>query len=458
MKCGFFVSLLLALPLAAQPPADLDRKLTDKISATLKQSGAPSASVAVVQDGKLVFAKAFGKASLEPDRPATAETRYAVGSISKQFTAAAVLLLEEEGKLSLDDKVSKYFPALTRAGDISIRQLLSHTSGYEDYAPQDYLIPEWTKATTPQAVLDTWARKPLNFEPGTKWQYSNTNFVLAGVICEKVSGQPLLTILRDKIFQPLGMSSAVDWTVNQSSPADATAYTRFAGGPPRPVGREGAGWYFGAGELAMTPSDLAKWNIAFLRKQVLSPRSYEDFTREVLLTNGDATHYALGLTLGEYNRIPTISHGGEVSGFLSTNTVYPTRNAAITVLTNEDGMNVYTQLSNQIATILLLPEEPAAAAKDTTQTRTILEGLLHGKIDRALFTGNANSYFTATALGDIRKSLAALGKLQSVTRTNENLRGGMTHRSYSAVFKTKTVSLNIYVMPDGKYEQFLVMF
>ena len=227
---------LAALPLAAQSPSDFDRKLTDKIVATLKESTAPSASVAVVLDGKLVFAKAFGMASISPDRPATTETRYAVGSISKQFTAAALLLLQEQGKLSLDDKVSRYFPNLTRADEVTIRQLLSHTSGYEDYAPQDYLIPDWTKPTTPMAVVEGWARKPLNFEPGTKWQYSNTNYVLAGEIFEKASGQPLLAFLKEKIFQPLGMASAADWGI--AMPTDAAAYTRFAGGPPRPeIGR-----------------------------------------------------------------------------------------------------------------------------------------------------------------------------------------------------------------------------
>jgi len=442
-----FACVAAVLPLAAQPPADLDRKLSDKIAATLKESGAPSASVAVVLDGKLVFAKAFGKA--------TAETRYAVGSISKQFTAAAILLLQEQGKLSLDDKVSKYFPDLTRAGEVTIRQLLSHTSGYEDYAPQDYLIPEWTRPTTPQAILDRWARKPLNFEPGTKWQYSNTNYVLAGEIFEKASGQPLVAFLKEKIFQPLGMQSAGDCAV--ASPNDAAAYTRFAGGPPRPVGREANGWYFAAGELCMTPSDVARWDMAFLRKEILSAQSYEEFTRQVRLTNGDTTHYALGLSVDEFNHIPTISHSGEVSGFLASNTVYPTRNSAIVVLTNEDGVSLMGPITTQVATILFLPEEPAAAEKDTQQVRSILEGLAKGKMDRALFTGNANSYFAAQALRDMRQSLTAHGKLGALTRTSETLRGGMIHRGYRAVFQKKTVSLNIYVMPDGKYEQFLVV-
>jgi len=446
--------LTLALPLAAQQGSDLDRKLSEKVTATLKETSAAGASVALVKDGQLVFAKAFGKASIDPDRPATAVTRYAVGSISKQFTAAALLLLQEQGKLSLDDKVSRYFPALTRAGEVTIRQLLTHTSGYEDYAPQDYIIPEWQQPITAQAILDRWAKKPLNFDPGTKWQYSNTNYVLAGEIFEKASGQGLLAFLHERIFAPLGMQSAGD--CSESSPVDAAAYTRFALGPPRPVKREAAGWYFAAGELCMTPSDLAKWDIAFLRRQILSAKSYDEFTREARLQNGDLTHYALGLQVGEFSRIPLISHSGEVSGFISYNGVYPTRNGAVVVLTNEDGIGLIGPISSQMATIAFLPEEPPTQQKITDQVKTILEGFRGGNIDRSLFTANANSYFTAAALRDIQKSLAGVGKLKSVTRTSETLRGGMTHRSYRATYAKKTLSLNIYAMADGKYEQFMI--
>lgn len=450
------IALLLApLVLLAQPAAELDRKLTDKITATLKQAGAPSVSVAVVKDGKLVFAQAFGKASLSPDRPATTATRYAVGSISKQFTAAALLLAQEAGQLSLDDKVAKYFPDLTRAGDITIRQLLTHTSGYEDFAPQDYIIPEWTRPIEMHTILDKWAKKPLNFEPGTKYQYSNTGYVLAAAIFEKATGQPLVAFLKSRIFQPLGMPSAGD--CSDHSPDDASAYTRFASGPPRPVAREANGWYIGAGELCMTPTDLAKWDMAFLRKEILSPQSYQQFTHEATLANGDLTHYALGLSMGEFNRIPTISHSGEVSGFISSNTVYPTRGGAVIVLTNEDGINLIGPVTTQAATIAFLPEEPQAASDQANkQTREILDALQKGKIDRALFTANANSYFTDTALQDIRKSLAAVGKFKSLTKVNEGLRGGMTHRTYRAAYEKKTFTLNIYVMPDGKYEQYMV--
>jgi CubicO group peptidase (beta-lactamase class C family) len=455
MRIFALILLIFALPLGAQTAPDLERKVSDKIIATLQENRATSASVAVVLGGKLAFAKAFGKATIDPPKPATPETRYAVGSISKEFTAACLLLLQEQGKLSLDDKVAKYFPDLTRASEISIRQLLSHTSGYEDYAPQDYIIPAWTHSTTPRDVMDHWAKKPLNFDPGMKWQYSNTNYVIAGEIVEKASGEPLLTFLRTRIFDPLGMGSAGDCFESPSA-ADATAYTRYAGGPPRSAKREATGWYFAAGELCMTPNDLAKWDTAFLRKEILSAQSYDEFAREMHLANGDRTGYALGLSISEFHRIPVISHGGEVSGFISSNNIYPTRNAAIVVLTNEDGLNLTGPILNAIATAALLPEEPAQSKQADAQAKAILLSLRQGEIDRNFLTANCNSYFTQLVLRDISSSLKPLGKLKSFTRASETLRGGMTHRAYTAQFEKKTVRLNIYVMPDGKYEQFMV--
>jgi CubicO group peptidase (beta-lactamase class C family) len=143
-------SLLSAADSNDFPTTQLDQK----ISATLAAYGAPSVSVAIVRNGTLAYARAFGQADLAGHRAAEVTTRYAVGSISKHFTAAAILLAQEQGKLSLDDKVAKYLPDLTRANEVTIRQLLSHTSGYEDYAPQDYMIAEWAKPTTPDAIMN----------------------------------------------------------------------------------------------------------------------------------------------------------------------------------------------------------------------------------------------------------------------------------------------------------------
>ena len=415
--------------------------------------GVPSVSVAVIQNGRLVFTKAFGDSQLSPARSATFTTRYAVGSISKQFTAAALLLEEEAGKVSLDEKVAKYLPGLTRANEVTIRELLSHTSGYEDYAPQDYLIPSWTDPTTPEAIMNRWAKKPLNFAPGTEWQYSNTNYVIAGTILEKVSGEKLLPFLTGHFFKPLGMTSAGD--CDAKSPEDATAYTRYALGPPRQVGREGSGWFFAAGELCMTAGDLAKWDESFLAHKILSAKSYGEFTQEVKLRNGKGTHYALGLDVQDWKGTRRISHSGEVSGFLASNTIFPAKQAGVVVLTNEDGVNLIGPLSAEIGSLLVDPHA-AADEKLDAEVRSILENLQKGQVPRKEMTDNANAYFSTEALNDYKDSLAPLGSLEVLSRQSKTGRGGMTHLAYRAHFQKNTVALNIYVMPDGKFEQFLV--
>ena len=353
------VSLFCASALWAQTSEPQTAEFDQTVASAVAATGVPSASVAVVANGQITYAKAFGKADVEKNLVANSHTRYAAGSISKQFTVAAMLLAQEQGKVSLDDKVSKYYPDLTRANEITIRELLSHTSGYEDYAPQDYMIPEWTKPIDADTILDRWAKKPLNFDPGTRWQYSNTNYVLAGKIFEKATGQSLVPFLRERIFEPLGMISTGDCEEHTSE--DATAYTRYALGPPRPVAREANGWYFAAGELCTTASDLARWDIAFLQKRVLSAKSYDEFTRETKLKDGKPTHYALGLGVGDLHGIPMISHSGEVSGFLAINRVFPSKDVGVIVLSNQDGVNLIGPLSQDIALLMIEPHATSSA-------------------------------------------------------------------------------------------------
>ena len=271
---AFFIFILLATSLLqAQTPAPISAALREKIDAIAKQAltstGVPSASIAIVQAGAITYLQAYGDGRIEPHTPALPSMRYSIGSISKQFTAAAVLLLAEQGKLSLDDPASRFVPNLTRGNEVTIRELLSHTSGYQDYWPQDYVPPFMLQAITADKILDQWARKPLDFEPGTDWQYSNTNFVIAGLIVEKASGEPLLQFLSEHIFTPLGMKSVMNIDQNRLAETDATGYLRYALGPPRLAPKEGKGWLFAAGELAMPAEDLAKWDISMINQTVL---------------------------------------------------------------------------------------------------------------------------------------------------------------------------------------------
>jgi D-alanyl-D-alanine carboxypeptidase len=447
------------LPATAQVPSTLSPELRHKIdqaaSEVLTKTGVPSASVAIVKDGQIAYLQAYGDARLEPRTAARPEMRYSVGSISKQFTATAILLLQEQGKFSLDDKVAKFIPDLTRANEVTIRQLLSHTSGYQDYWPQDYVPPFMLQAITANRILDLWARKPLDFDPGTKWQYSNTNFVIAGVIVEKASGMPLLDFLHQKIFDPLGMKSVTNTDQEKLGASDPAGYMRYALGPLRPAPKEGRGWLFAAGELAMTASDLARWDVSIVDQKVLKPSSYKEFETEVLLKNGVGTGYGLGIhvTSGSGRRV--LAHDGEVSGFTSQNTVFPDEHIAIVVLTNQDAVGAPAQIALDLAPLLFAAEDPETTRK-LDQARNIFAGLQRGTVNRSLFTDNANSYFSEPALKDFASGLAALGTPQEFTQTRQGLRGGMLLRVYRVKFPQKTLQVWTYEMPDGKLEQYQV--
>ncbi|HSS01607.1 MAG TPA: serine hydrolase domain-containing protein, partial [Kofleriaceae bacterium] len=344
-------------------PANIDRIATK----VLADTGVPSAVVAAVFDGKIAYVHAYGDARLDPKTAAKPEMRYSIGSISKQFTAAALLLLAEDGKLTIDDKVSKYVPDLTRGDDISIRQLLSHTSGYPDYAPQDYMVPEWEKPIDARQILDRWARKALEFEPGTKWQYSNTNFVIAGLIVERVAGVPLFDLLTERVFKKLGMASVANSDRAKLTEADAQGYFRRALGPLHPAPHEGPGWMYAAGELAMTAEDLAKWNIAMIQQAILSPASYRQLETEVLLANGAGTRYGLGVGVTLVQGRRELRHGGEVSGFVAANLVMPDDKIAVAVLTNQDASGAASRIADRTRDALLR----AASAPSQESSRLV---------------------------------------------------------------------------------------
>jgi CubicO group peptidase (beta-lactamase class C family) len=435
--------------------ADVTARVDRAAQQVLAETGVPSASIAIVKNGQVVYVHAYGNARLEPPVPARPEMAYSIGSVSKQFTATAILMLMEQGKLSLEDPVSKFLPTLTRANDITIRELLSHTSGYEDYWPQDYVPPTMARAITAAEIMEEWARKPLDFEPGTKWEYSNTNYVIAGVIVEKVSGEPLLQFLQEHVFAPLKMRGIENVDLKALPEADATGYMRYALGPPRLAPKEGPGWLFAAGELAMPAEELAKWDIGMLNETLLKPASYKEMETAVKLKNGESTGYALGLQTGPINGHRTLRHGGEVSGYVSQNYVFPDDHAAVVVLTNQDASSAAGLIGQQISELILVAKKDSGAEKQQ-RDRKILEELQHGRIDRALFTSNANAYFTNQALTDYGSSLGPLGAIQQFIPSAEEGRGGMIFRAYRITFEKTKVVVTIYEMPDGKIEQYLV--
>jgi CubicO group peptidase (beta-lactamase class C family) len=449
--------LVAASLLQAQASVPISAELREKVDAIVRQAltttGIPSASVALVQAGAITYLQAYGDGRIEPPTPALPSMRYSIGSISKQFTATAVLLLAEQGKLLLDDPVSRFVPNLTRGNEVTIRELLSHTSGYQDYWPQDYVPPFMLRVVTADKILDQWARKPLDFDPGTEWQYSNTNFVIAGLIVEKASGEPLLQFLSEHIFAPLSMKSVMNIDQNRLTETDAAGYLRYALGPPRLAPKEGKGWLFAAGELAMPAEDLAKWDVSMINQTVLQPASYAQMEKEVVLKNGLGTRYGLGVDVRQEFGQRAIEHGGEVSGFTAHDMVFPDARMAVVVLVNEDSVGTSEDIAREIAALLFRESD---AGKQEEQSREIFGALQQGKINRALFTDNCNSYFTEQALKDFAGSLGPLGSPTEFTQTYKQDRGGMTFRLFEVHFPQKTVEVWERIMPDGKIEQYQV--
>jgi CubicO group peptidase (beta-lactamase class C family) len=453
----FALVVLISGSLAGQLPQAAADRIDGIATKALADTGAPSVSIAILKDGKIAYVKAYGNARLGPATPAKPEMRYSIGSVSKQFLAGAILLLVQDGKLSLDDHVSRFLPSPTRSSDMTVRQLLSHTSGYQDYYPLDYVAPFMQQPVTPQGILERYAEKALDFDPGTEWQYSNTNYALAGQILEKVTGMPLMAFLESRIFRPLGMQSPIDLDSHPLTTSDAAGFTRFGLGPLRAALPEAPGWLYAAGELAMTARDLALWDQSLIERTLLNSASLAEMIKPVQLKNGAPVNYALGVGISNASGHPKLEHGGAVSGFVGDNAVWLDAGIAVVALTNLDGSDAARSIVNQIGTWLVGEKLDPHAAPALEQARQVFRELQQGKIDRSLLTSDADSFFTAQVLADAASSLNPLGTPSTFEQSSFGLRGGMSYRNFRIGFASgKSLHLSTFSTPDGKLAQYLI--
>ena len=453
------VAAVFALGAAANAQAPKEAALPGAIDGlvakTMADYAIPGAWVAVVQDGKLAYVHAYGDARVEPRIAARAGMPFPIASISKQFVAAAALSLAEEGKLSLDDPVAKYFPKLSRAKETTVRQLLSHTAGYPDDWFVAYPFPALLRDTTPEKILDRWGREPLDFDPGTKWRYSNTGYAIAGRIVEKASGKPLIEVLRERLFAPLGMSSVSEFDDGLPYTGELRGYVRYGLGPAREAARVGKGWTFGAGQLVMSAEDLARWDIALIDQRLLKPSSYKEMDTDTPLANGLGKAYGLGVAVRADADHRVVSHGGGIPGFSSSNWVFPDDRAAVVVFVNTSPSEASWKIARAIMPLVIAsgggsPQKAAKAARD------VFAQLQQGTIDRALLTQNARSYFTPQALADFKASLGPLGAPPEFAEEYEQRRGGVIYRVFRPRFGAKALLVEILEQPDGKFEQYMV--
>jgi D-alanyl-D-alanine carboxypeptidase len=439
--------------------APVDTAVIDSlVRATVRERGLVGLSVGVAQDGKIVFAKGYGVRSLSRRDAITRETMFAVGSVTKQFTCSAVLLLAQDGKLSLTDHVAKYMPHLTRAGDITLLELGQHVSGYRDYYPLDFVDQEMQQPRGADSIITEYATRPLDFDPGTRWSYSNTNFAILGRVVEQVSGEPFGAFLQRRIFTPVGMAHTRYAPTRDSTMA--SGYSSFALGSPIPATPEGAGWAGSAGAIWSTPTDLLTWDMALIDGRVLAADSYRTLTTPRRLADGRSTGYGCGEFVDDRGAAVVLQHGGAVSGFVAQNTVIPATRSAVVLLTNGDwfAFAAIVELNNVIMQKLMpkvdVPVIHGQPALDAA--RVFLAGLRQGTVDRATLGDDFNAFLTADLLVSARASLGRLGAITDLKVTNTVERGGME----VAVLQFKVGAVRsqalMYRTPDGKIQELLM--
>ncbi|MCG6949622.1 MAG: beta-lactamase family protein [Acidobacteria bacterium] len=309
---------------------ELDRRIEDY----MEKNHIPGVLVAVASKGRMIHLKPYGMANVELSVPVSETTVFEIGSISKQFVSSAAMMLVEEGRLGLDDQIHAHLPFLPGEWrGVTVRQLMTHTSGipdYEEIATYDI----YGFRLTPEEVIRIAHSRPMDFEPGTAWNYSNTGYFLLSMIVEGVEGKPLGEVLEDRIFEPVGMTRTRMADPETIIPDRAAGYWVDKSGElinRRPTETSST---LGAGGLLSTASDLAKWDAALYGENVLSNESKRQMWTGAVLLDGNDTKYGFGWDVTPYRELTRQQHGGMVAGFVARFSRFPDQEAVFIVLMN----------------------------------------------------------------------------------------------------------------------------
>jgi D-alanyl-D-alanine carboxypeptidase len=314
--------------------------LVDSVAnSAMKQQGIPGMTVALAKNGSMLYAQAYGDSDIATQSVTQTSTIFELGSITKQFTAALIMKLQEQGELQVDDSIHAYLPEYNFPSAITLRMLLTHTSGLANYTTFTQ-YPSWaTHGVSEQTILSAVSQTPLLFPPGTQWSYSNSNYFALGAIIEKLTGQSYSANLEQYIFQPLGLTntyfslpppaqSALGYTLNGTSVIPALVCDRSTA--------------FSAGALSSNVTDLIAWDNALINGKVVSPASFKAMTAPVDPAIPGGGSYGFGLFLRTFDNHPTIWHGGLINGFAAETNVFLDTGLALEVLTNSDAANTDT--------------------------------------------------------------------------------------------------------------------
>ncbi len=466
IKCGdgksYVFLLLLVFSLSGTVSGDeIDRYLETQI----KNLHIPGASLAVVHDGRIVKSKGYGVADLQANSPATPKTVYEIGSMTKQFTAVAVMMLAEEGKISTDDKITKYFAdAPAWWNQITVRHLLTHTSGIQNHvAVPDYLDLFKTSFTGREypardEIIKEFYKLPSEFAPGETWAYDNTGYYLLGIIIEKASGKNYWQFLEERIFKPLGMNQTRSSAARLVVPNRAAGYGWMTDHwENRPVLAPFVA--LSAGSILSTVEDLAKWDAALYEEKLLKKSSFEKMWTPTPTNDGQpaAFDYGFGWFIEKYRGARDIQHSGGTPGFSSVMHRFVDDRLAVIILTNHADM-ILDQIVLEIAGMYEPKLKYSAPAADpnpalSEKLKAIMTGLFAGKYDAENFTPAMRLHLKTATGKSFFEWYASMGTISSLTfLERETLETSDVFR-YKVLLGTNPYRFSAKLTKDGKIAQ-----
>jgi len=446
-------------------PAIQSQSVDDYLAQEMKAQHIPGLALGVYRNGEIVKAQGYGLANVELNVPVKPETIFQSGSVGKQFAATAVMMLVEEGKVGLDDAITKYFPGAPDTwNNIKVRNLLSHTSGLAEYESDERTGPSGPFYLRLDFTEDELLKKaealPFDFQPGEKWSYRNTNYLLLGFLIRKVTGEFYGDYLHERIFKPLGMNATRIISEADIIPNRAAGYQLVKG---ELKNQDWVSPTFNStadGALYFTVLDLAKWDAALYTEKLVKKSSLDQMWTVAKLNDGkpNKSNYGFAWTIDQMNGHRVIEHGGAWQGFTTYIARYVDDKLTVVVLTNLDSAHSNPgRIAHHVAGLyvpaLMPPELKPIEDKEPQVTaffREVLQKIAEEKADPEWFTPDRRKEFfpdRIKALGEFVKSLGALKSLDLVERKQED---GLPAYTYRAAFSDRTMLLRLTLSPDGK--------
>jgi CubicO group peptidase (beta-lactamase class C family) len=420
-------------------------------------------SIAVARRGSMVYARGYGLADPLNNIAATETTVYAIGSITKQFTATMIVQLAEQHRLDLDEHVAAYLPQAPHAAEITVRQLLDQRSGLADYLADPFTVVQFANSTTvtPAELLVDVAKQPLHFAPGTSWEYSNSNYIILGMLVEKLAGKPYAAALTDRITGPLHLN-ATTFDVPAPGPQTAVAMSwDSSANHAVPQPRWSSQVAFAAGALNSNVVDLVAWDAAFFAGKVVTPASVATMTTPPPFPSGRAGDYAFGWIASDLYGHRRIWHNGGIPGFSAQNNVFPDDGLEIVVLANDiafDASPLVKEILSVTGVVTASERDAdrrpkAAAGEDAAVTalaRAQYDAFRRGTIDSTRYTDAMKAAITPEIVAQVRSALVAAGTIVSVTFTGVAEQAGVTMSTYTVVCEHGTIIELIGIGRDGQ--------